>query len=130
MALLLSASTIDEIEAAKLMEEMVEEVEAEVKAKDTARSKNNVSKPSSTKDTGAVPRKTVTPKDSASKPASKGASRTVKKTYASSSGPSVRPTVPGRSPVTSRRNPTQVSVVLHVSVFQLTNNSASFIKAS
>ena len=128
MALLLSASTIDEIEAAKLMEEMVEEVEAEVKAKDTARSKNNVSKPSSTKDTGAVPRKTATPKDSASKPASKGASRTVKKTYASSSGPSVRPTVPGRSPVTSRRNPTQVSVVL--SVFQLTNNSASFIKAS
>ena len=125
VALLLSASTIDEIEAAKLMEETVEEVKAE----DAARSKNNVSKPSSTKDTGAVPRKTATPKDSASKPASiKGASRTVKKTYASSSGPSVRPTVPGRSPVTSRRNPTQVSVVL--SVFKLTNNSVSFIKAS
>ena len=124
VALLLSASTIDEIEAAKLMEETVEEVKAE----DAARSKNNVSKPSSTKDTGAVPRKTATPKDSASKPASKGASRTVKKTYASSSGPSVRPTVTGRSPVTSRRNPTQVTVIL--SVFQLTNNSASFIKAS
>lgn len=126
MALLLSASTIDEVEAAKLMEEMVEEVKAE----DTARQKNNVSKPSSTKDTGAVPRKTATPKDSASKPASKGVSRTVKKTYASSSGPSVRPTVPGRSPVTSRRNPTQVSVVL--SVFKLTNtcNSTGFIKGS
>ena len=128
MALLLSASTIDQIEAAKLMEEMVEEVKAE----DTARPKNSVSKPSSTKDTGAVPRKTATPKDSASKPASKGVhvSRTVKKTYASSSGPSVRPTLPGRSPVTSRRNPTQVSVVL--SVFKLTNtcNSTGFIKGS
>lgn len=120
MALLLSASTIDEIEAAKLMEEMADEVKAE----DTARPKNNVSKPSSTKDTGAVPRKTANPKDGASRPASKGVSRTVKKTYASSAGPSVRPTVL----VPSRRNPTQVSAVL--SVFKLTNNSASFIKGS
>lgn len=104
VALLLSASTIDKEEAAKLMEEMA----AEVKAEKTALPKNNVSKPSSTKDTVAVPRKTANPKDGASKPVSKVASRTVKKTNASSSVPNVRPTVPGRSPVTSRRNPIQV----------------------
>ena len=107
MALLLSASTIDEQEAAKLMEEMVEEVNGE----ETARPKNNVSKPSSTKNNAAVLRKTVNPRDGASKPATKGASRTVKKTSASSTVPNVRPAVSGRSPLTSRRNPTQVSVV-------------------
>ncbi|KAL9952617.1 hypothetical protein ACROYT_G039893 [Oculina patagonica] len=106
VALLLSASTIDEEEASKLMDEMA----AEVKAEETALPKNNANKPSSSKSTTAVPRKISNPKDSASKPASnsKVASRTVtKKTVASSSVPSVRPTVPGRSPVTGRRNPTQ-----------------------
>ena len=112
MALLLSASTIDDQEAAKLMEEMAEEVKAE----GTARPKNNVSKPSSTKDNAAVLRKTANPKDGASKPASKGVSCTVKKTNPLSSVPSVRPTVSGCSPLTSRRNPTQVSVVFWLCV--------------
>ena len=107
MALLLSASTTDEQEAAKLMKEMTEEVEAE----ETARPKNNVSKPSSTKGKAAVPRKTANPKNGTSKPASKGTSHTDKKTSASSTVPSVRPTVPGRSPLTNRKNPTQVSVI-------------------
>ena len=107
MALLLSASTIDEHEAAKLMEEMTEEVKAE----ETARPKNNVSKPSSTKGKAAVPWKTSDPKNGTSKPASKGAGRTDKKISASSTVPSVRPTVPGRSPLTSRKNPATVSVV-------------------
>ena len=110
VALLLSASTIDQQEAAKLMEEMAEEVKVE----EPARPKNKVNKPSSVKDTAVVPRKTVDPKDGASKPASKGVSRTVKKTTASSSVASSRPTVPGRSPLTSRRNPTQVSVVFSI----------------
>ena len=110
MALLLSASSIDEQEAAKLMEEMAEEVKAE----EIACPKNNISKPSSTKNNGAVLRKTANPKDGAPKPASKGASRTVKKTNPPSSVPSVRPTVSGRSPLTSRRNPTQVSVIILV----------------
>lgn len=103
VALLLSASTIDEGEAAKLMDEMA----AEVKAEETALPKNNSKNPSSTKSTAAGPRKTTNPKDSAAKPASnfKPASRTViKKTNASSSVPGVKPTTPGRSPVTSRRN--------------------------
>lgn len=103
VALLLSASTIDEQEAAKLMEEMTEEVKAE----ETVRPKNNVSRPSSTKGKAAVPRKTADPKNGTSKLASKGASRTDKKISASSTVPSVRPTVPGRSPLTSRKNPTQ-----------------------
>ncbi|KAJ7376494.1 hypothetical protein OS493_034230 [Desmophyllum pertusum] len=108
VALLLSASTIDEEEAAKLMEEMAAEVKEE-----TALPKNNFNKPSSTKSTAAAPRKTSNPKDGASKPAcnnySKVTHRTVtKKPNTLSSVPSVRPTLPGRSPVTSRRNPTQV----------------------
>lgn len=103
VALLLSASTIDEQEAAKLMEEMTEEVKAE----ETVRPKNNVSRPSSTKGKAAVPRKTAVPKNGTSKLGSKGASRTDKKISASSTVPSVRPTVPGRSPLTSRKNPTQ-----------------------
>lgn len=107
MALLLSASTIDEQEAAKLIEDMKEQVKAE----ETERPKNNVSKPSSTKGKAAVPWKTADPKNGTSKPASKGASRTDKKISASSTVPSVRPTVPGRSPLTSRKNPTIVSIV-------------------
>ena len=91
VALLLSASTIDQEEANKL----VEEVTAEVKADETAPPKSYVNKTSTTKTT------TATKKASSN---AKFNGRTVtKKTNTSSGLP--KPTAPGRSPITGRKNP-------------------------
>lgn len=100
VALLLSASTIDQEEANKL----VEEVTAEVKADETAPPKSYVNKTSTTKTTTAT-KKASNSKDSTSKPASnaKFNGRTATKTTTSSGLP--RPTAPGRSPITGRKNP-------------------------
>ena len=110
VALLLSASTIDEEEANKLMDEMA----AEVKAEETAPPKST-NKTSSTKSSTTTTKKTFNSKDSASKPASnysKVNGRTVpKKTTTSSGLSSVRSNASGRSPVAGRRNPLQVSSV-------------------
>lgn len=106
VALLLSASSINQEEADKLVEQMT----AEVKADDTAMPKNvnNVHKTLNSKSTASTSsKKTSNPKDSSSKSATipKVNGRTVTKKTATSSGlPSVRPSVPGRSPVAARRN--------------------------
>lgn len=97
VALLLSASSINQEEADRL----VEEVTAEVKSEESTKSSNKTSTTKSTTTT----KKTSNAKDSTSKPISnaKFNGRTVtvtKKTTASS-----RPTVPGRSPITGRKNP-------------------------
>ena len=103
VALLLSASSINQEEADRL----VEEVTAEVKSEESTKSSN---KTFTTKSTTTTTKKASNAKDSTSKPISnaKFNGRTVtvtKKTTASS-----RPTVPGRSPVTSRKNPSVVSM--------------------
>ena len=111
VALLLSASSINQEEADKLVEQMT----AEVKADDTAMPKNvnNVHKTLNSKSTASTSsKKTSNPKDSSSKSATipKVNGRTVTKKTATSSGlPSVRPSVPGRSPVAARRNAQNVS---------------------
>ena len=102
VALLLSASSINQEEADRL----VEEVTAEVKSEESTKSSN---KTFTTKSTTATKRASNA-KDSTSKPISnaKFNGRTVtvtKKTTTSS-----RPTVPGRSPVTGRKNPSVVSM--------------------
>ena len=102
VALLLSASSINQEEADRL----VEEVTAEVKSEESTKSSNKTSTTKSTTTT----KKTSNAKDSMSKPISntKFNGRTVtvtKKTTASS-----RPTVSGRSPVTGRKNPSVVSM--------------------
>lgn len=90
------------------MEEMV----AEVNAEETAPPNGSGSKTSTAKSTTTA-KKTSNSKDSASKSSTypKVNSRTVPKKVNTSSGiPSVRPYVPGRSPVTGRRNPPVVSM--------------------
>ena len=99
---MLSASSINQEEADRL----VEEVTAEVKSEESTKSSN---KAFTTKSTTATKRASNA-KDSTSKPISnaKFNGRTVtvpKKTTTSS-----RPTVPGRSPVTGRKYPSVVSV--------------------
>ena len=100
VALLLSAASINQEEADRL----VVEVTAEVKSEESTKS---VNKTFTTKSTTST-KKASNAKDSTSKPISnaKFNGRTVtKKTTASS-----RPTAPGRSPVTGRKNPSVVSM--------------------
>ena len=94
VALLLSASSINQEEADRL----VEEVTAEVKSEESTKSSTTATKRASNA------------KDSTSKPISNakfnGRIVTVTKKTTTSS----RPTVPGRSPVTGRKNPSVVSM--------------------
>ena len=104
VALLLSASTINQEEAAKLMEEVAQEVKAE----ETAHPINNVKKPPSTKSTMVLPKKSNSSYSATGAATnSKVTSKTVMKKTVSTSVPA-RPTIAGRSPLASRRNPTQV----------------------
>ncbi|XP_058954902.2 spastin-like [Pocillopora verrucosa] len=103
VVLLLSASTINQEEAAKLMEEVAQEVKAE----ETADPINNVKKPPSTKSTMVLPKKSNSSYSATGTATnSKVPSRIVTKKTASTSVPA-RPTIAGRSPLASRRNPTQ-----------------------
>ena len=100
VALLLSASSINQEEADRL----VEEVTAEVKSEESTKSSNKTFMTKSTTTT----KKASNAKDSTSKPISnaKFNGRTVTKKPTTSS----RPTVPGRSTVTGRNNPSVVSM--------------------
>ena len=104
VALLLSASSINQEEADRL----VEEVTAEVKSEESTKSSNKTSTTKSTTTT----KKTSNAKDSTSKPISnaKFNGRTVTVTVPKKTTTSSRPTVPGRSPVTGRKYPSVVSV--------------------
>ncbi|CAH3179806.1 unnamed protein product [Porites evermanni] len=99
VALLLSASSINQEEADRL----VEEVTAEVKSEESTKSSN---KAFTTKSTTATKRASNA-KDSTSKPISnaKFNGRTVTVTVPKKTTTSSRPTVPGRSPVTGRKYP-------------------------
>lgn len=102
VAMLLAASSIDQQEAAKLMEDTV----AEVKAEESALSKNKVLKTSTTKSTTTT-KKTSTTKDSSSKTTTypKFNGRTVAPKKANTSSlPSARHNTSGQSPVIGRRN--------------------------
>ncbi|XP_022808307.1 spastin-like isoform X1 [Stylophora pistillata] len=104
VALLLSASTINQEEAAKLVEEMAQEVKAE----ETAAPKNNAKKLPLTR-SSTVPPKKSSFSDTASSSAanSKVTSKAATKRTTPSTSANTRPTISGRSPLASRRNPIQ-----------------------
>lgn len=105
VALLLSASSIDQDEASKL----VEEVAMEVKAEGTASSKN-YDKPSTSKPSSVTTsKKGPNLKDSSSKsafPKVNGRTRIQR----SNTAPGVKPSVSRQSPAAGRRNPSTVSI--------------------
>ena len=108
-ALLLSASSIDQDEASKL----VEEVAMEVKAEGTASSKNSnrpsTSKPSSATTSKKEPNLKVGSSKSAAFPKVNGRTR-MQRSNTAPGVSGVRPNVSRENPVPGRRNPSTVSI--------------------